>query len=556
MRKLYRIVATTICSLLIVQSSWAQQLNVGGVALNNDIISWGDMYNLTHTTHNYGTARSMAMGNAFTALGADMISASLNPAGIGMYVNSDVSFSPMMQFTKSHTPGTDPFNSNDFKDHSERFGMSSAGGVFTAYRGAGALTNFNFGFVYNRIADFNQNIKYASWGNPSNDSMANLFCTLSNVDGLITDADGKMSWGNDPYYWGPVLAYKNGLTNKDDQGWYIDRIGPDAEIDQYTSLETRGSIGEYDFSFGFNFVDKFYLGFTLGIQDINYKRNVFYGEDYVYADGNYPNGNDMPYQLTYMNYAQTTRISGSGVNFKLGFVWRPATWLRIGAAYHTPTAYRLSLEYFGDMWSETYSAGSNPDGYDIDNSGYMWDYVESPVQEDKGKNRWKINSPSRVMVGAAVTVAQRLIISADYELSFINKAKLKGSPIQGLDYVGTMSEMFKNSNTVRLGAELRLLPALDLRAGYIWSGSSLRYPDEIYSRPLIDTKQYVTAGIGFRLSNTTYLDLAYQYNANKYTRYQSFYGTGMANEWENAEAIAVRSSVDRHIAVLTLGFRF
>ena len=208
------------------------------------------------------------------------------------------------------------------------------------------------------------------------------------------------------------------------------------------------------------------------------------------------------------------------------------------------------------MWSETYSAGSNPDGYDIDNSGYMWDYVESPVQEDKGKNRWKINSPSRVMVGAAVTVAQRLIISADYEISFINKAKLKGSPIQGLDYVGTMSEMFKNSNTVRLGAELRLLPALDLRAGYIWSGSSLRYPDEIYSRPLIDTKQYVTAGIGFRLSNTTYLDLAYQYNANKYTRYQSFYGTGMANEWENAEAIAVRSSVDRHIAVLTLGFRF
>lgn len=554
MRKLYRIVATTLCSLLIVQSSWAQ-LNVGGVALNNDMITWGDLYNLSFTAHNYGTARSMAMGNAFTALGADMISASLNPAGIGMYVNSDVSFTPMMQFAKSQTPGTDPFDSNEFKDRSNRFGLASMGGVFTAYRGSGALTNFNIGFVYNRIADFNQNIKFASWDNKAQNSIANLFCTLSNAEGLTTDADGRMNFGNDPYYWGTVLAYKNGLTNKDAEGWFIDRIGENAIIDQYTSLETRGSIGEYDFTFGFNFVDKFYFGFTLGIQDVDYRRNVFYGENYLYGEGEQPSGYDMPYQLTYMNYLQSTRISGTGVNFKLGFVWRPAAWLRIGAAYHTPTAYNLRLQYYGDMWSETLSAGNNPDGYDLTN-GYMRDYVESPEWVDEGENSWRISSPSRVMVGAAVTIAQRLIISADYEASFYNKTKLRGSPIQNLDYRATMQSYFKNSNTLRLGAELRLLPAVDLRVGYIASGGALRLPNELYTRPLIDSKRYVTAGIGFRLGNTTYLDLAYQYNTNDYTRYQSFYGTGMENPDDNIETIAVRSTVDRHMAVLTLGFRF
>lgn len=556
MRKLYKIIATVVCSLLLVNNSWAQQLNVGGVALNNDIVTWGDLYNLSHTTHNYGTARSMAMGNAFTALGADMVSASLNPAGIGMYVKSDFSISPMMQFAKSNTPGTDPFYSNEFKDKSNRFGLASVGGVFTAYRGNGALTNFNIGVAYNRIADFNQNIKFASWGNSANDSMANLFCSQSNADGLLTDNDGRLSFGNDPYFWGAVLAYKNGLTNKDDQGWFIDRIGENAYIDQYTALETRGSIGEYDFTFGFNFVDKFYFGFTLGVQDVNYRRNVFYGEDYLYAEGTAPSGDYMPYQLQYMNYLQSTRISGAGVNFKVGFVWRPVPWLRIGAAYHTPTAYKLALKYYGDMWSETFSAGTNPDGYDLDSYGYTSDYVESPIWKDEGVNAWRTSAPSRVMVGAAVTIAQRFILSADYETSFYNKAKLRQSPIFDLDYSATMQDFFKNSNTVRLGAELRLLPAVDIRAGYIWSGSALRAPNEIYARPLIDTKNYITAGLGFRLGATTYLDLAYQYNTNTFTRYQSFYGTGMVNEWENAESIPVRSSVKRHIAVLTLGFRF
>ncbi|MBR2429082.1 MAG: outer membrane protein transport protein [Alistipes sp.] len=556
MRKLYRILATAACSLLLVNSSWAQQYNVGGAALNNDIVTWGDMYNLSFTTHNYGTARSMAMGNAFTALGADMISASLNPAGIGMYINSDVSFTPMMQFAKSSVPGTDPFNTNDFSDKSDRFGLASAGGVFTAYRGTGALTNMNIGFVYNRIADFNQNMKFASWGNSNQNSMANLFCSLSNADGLITDADGRMSWGNDPYYWGPVLAYKNGLTNKDDMGWYIDRIGENAEIDQYTALETRGSIGEYDFTFGFNFIDKFYFGFTLGVQDVNYRRTLYYGENYIYPNDNYPSGDYMPYQLEYMNYQQSTRISGAGVNFKLGFVWRPVSWLRVGAAYHTPTAYNLSLQYYADMWSRTFSAGTNPDGYDISYDGYMSDYVESPAWEDEGENAWRISSPSRVMVGAAVTVAQRLIISADYEASFYNKTKLRGAPIVNLDYTATMNAYFKNSNTVRLGAEFRLLPAMDIRAGYIWSGAALRSPNEIYSRPLIKSQSYITAGIGFRLGQGVNLDLAYQYNNNKYSCFQSFYGTGSLKEWENAESVPVTSSMKRHIAVLTVGFRF
>lgn len=551
MKKIYSLIVAAIVGLGLMPMAEAQQLNIGGVALNNDIIGWGDLYNLSFTSQNYGTARSMAMGNAFTALGADMVSASLNPAGIGMYVNNDFSFTPMVQFARSKTPGTDPFNSDDFSNNSNRFGFSSIGGVATVYRGAGALTNFNFGFAYNRVADFNQSYKFALWNNDATCSLANLFCEQSNADGLVTGADGKMNWGNDPYYWGAVLAYKNGLTNKDAEGWYIDRIGLGAEVDQYTAVETRGSIGEYAITMGFNFVDKFYLGATLGLQSVDYKRNVFYGEDYLY--GTYPSGDEMPYQLEYMNYMQSTRISGAGVNFKVGFTWRPVTWLRIGAAYHTRTAYNLTLNYYADMWSSTYSAGNNPDGYDLDSNGYTKDYVESPEWEDAGAYAWRVSGPSRLMVGAAVTVAQRLILSADYEAAYYNDMWLRGSPIVGLDYTSTIHEMFRNSNTIRLGAEFRALPCLDIRAGYIHSGDAIKHASSLYTRPLAKEQSYITAGLGIRFNATTYLDIAYQYGNTHYTSYQSFYAT---NESMAIESLPVTTSLSNHIAVVTLGFRF
>ena len=101
-------VVALFTALIPTSNVKAQVLDFGGMVLNNDIPTWMDLYNLSSTTHNFGTARSMAMGNAFTALGADMVSASLNPAGVAMYVGGDFSLTPMISVAKSSTSG-DPF---------------------------------------------------------------------------------------------------------------------------------------------------------------------------------------------------------------------------------------------------------------------------------------------------------------------------------------------------------------------------------------------------------------------------------------------------------------
>ena len=566
MKKIYTIVAMLTLTIAGIGSSSAQNVDFGGTTMNNDIVGWYDLYDMSFTSHNYGTARSMAMGNAFTALGADMISASLNPAGIGMYVSSDVSISPMMQFTKSPTKNAGRFygdnvpkHEQEFSDHSERFGMASIGGVFTGYKGTGALTNINYGFVYNRIADFNQNTAFSTVGRLGTESLANLFCTLAKVDGLVTNSDGKMPFGDDPFYWGAVLAYKNGLINKDDQGWFIDRIDPTtAEVDQYSAVETRGSLGEYAISIGFNFSDKVYVGASLGIQSLNYSRKVFYGEDYIYPNNSYPSGDDMPYQLVYMNYEQRTRITGTGLNLKLGVTARPVDWLRIGVAYHTPTSYSLTLRYGADMWTKTKSAGSNPDGYDVPSGGYMYDNVGTPIWEDAGPNSWHFRTPSRLMFGVAFTLAKRVLLSADYERSWYQSIRLQSSPIKGLSYTGVMKDCFKGSNTLRFGAEAYLLPYLPVRVGYIWNGSTLRdeYVDSVFSRPIPTQQQYITAGFGLKFSQSVYLDFAYQYGTTKYSAYQTFYAIDEFDPSKDIQSQVYSTKTHRHIGVITLGFRF
>ena len=60
MKKLYTLVAVALLAVAAAPRLSAQTVNFGGTALNNDIITWGDIYNLSNTAHNYGTARSMA----------------------------------------------------------------------------------------------------------------------------------------------------------------------------------------------------------------------------------------------------------------------------------------------------------------------------------------------------------------------------------------------------------------------------------------------------------------------------------------------------------------
>ena len=129
-----RTILTACAVLLLCNGAAAQgsQYEFGGLVLSNDAMSTSDLFSLSQQRFNFGTARSMAMGGAFTSLGADQASMVINPAGLGMYSRGEIALTPMMTFSQASTPaglapsGAMPFGSNS----KNRFAIGNFGGVF------------------------------------------------------------------------------------------------------------------------------------------------------------------------------------------------------------------------------------------------------------------------------------------------------------------------------------------------------------------------------------------------------------------------------------------
>jgi hypothetical protein len=84
---------------------------------------------LRYSMLNYGsTARSLGMGNAFGALGADFSSLSTNPAGIAVYRRSEFSISPM--FSNRTTDAN--YIGKDNSDNAFKFSFGNLGMVWAS----------------------------------------------------------------------------------------------------------------------------------------------------------------------------------------------------------------------------------------------------------------------------------------------------------------------------------------------------------------------------------------------------------------------------------------
>ena len=540
----------------------------GGLLMDKDLLMPADMFELSQTQFNFGTARAMAMAGAFTSLGADLSSMSINPAGLGMYRHGDVSITPMMSFARSKS------NAPEYGRNSrDRFSMANIGVVINAYEGSRSLVSLNIGFGYNRIADLNYDYGFVRqnqaatigdayarqlyWGGISKNSFYN------------NGGSGDWNWNNiAPEYWNAALAYRGFLIDQTDpndaETWKPTWVAPNADIDHYTTLRSKGSVGEYVLSVGANINNKIYIGASLGIQSVYQRKYIDYVEEYFYSapsQGTPDFGNSgLDYQLLRWKLNQSVILDGTGVNFKAGVVYRPTANLRLGAAVHTPTYYSLDRKFQSAAAGLAYANNDTDPNVKPDKEGYISTdgdpNMVSPLLVDDGPNSWSFVSPTRLMFGASYTFGERGVISVDYERDWYNGIRIKDNP-SGLDsqswYNDTFRDQFKGSNIVRVGAEFKPLPVLALRAGFGYSGSMLRDDNAVLASPAVKQTTYYGAGVGFVLARGVLLDLAYQYMSSKTTDYYLFY----ASDKKGAVDSAVYSTdIDRHNVALTLGFRF
>lgn len=499
-----------------------------------------------------GTARSIAMGSAFGALGGDFISASINPAGLGLYRSGEFSISPTLnlnQMSSTYLGNTSVNDKYNFNFNNLSWVTSAKTGMETG------VVSFTFGVGYNRLKNFNSNVSIQGFG--ANTTLLNYFTDYANQSNDPDQFDYHyegLAWNTwlidedpDPdviegIYFNDLTDYERYDifdTNNNYIGSGYEAIGVKPH-QQKSSITRKGHLDEYLVSMGMNINHKLYIGASLGLLDLEYRERVLFSE--------IDDENKSDY---FKDYILDTRLneSGMGVNFKTGIIYRPGKSLRLGVAIHTPNFYDISKYEDKDITANyDREVGNDDTGLDSkweDGNSINYDY--------------RLETPFRVNFSGAYTFGDVALVSLDYEMVNYGNAKFRNSG-DSYDYTDQNSDInntLKSTGNLRIGAEYRLNPNFSLRAGYNLFGnpwqSSYSYDDGTTSDILNKNDSYssYSAGFGYRQQNF-YIDFAYRLSQlNTAYKVHEIYYTNPTNGLSIADLTETNNQ-----ATITFGFRF
>lgn len=456
-----------------------------------------------------GTARSMAMGNAFAAIGADVSAANMNPAGIAILKHSEFVMSPSIMMSNTSSDFNGSVNEGDnlsimFSNFSYATGFQNL---------SGDLKALNFSFGYNRFNNFKHN--YNIQGTNNAGSMLDYFMLEAN--------------GNSPDYLNSFTSYPAWDT------WLIDQVDSGSlyytnplwaatdpnETPMYGETQTRiqqvkGGAGEYYFNGGFNYKDFLYFGATIGIQSFNYSYQLQHEEN-NFAD---------PTDLNSFTYNENLKDEGSGVNFKAGIILSPVKFIRLGGTFQSPSYMTINDRFS----TQVQSFWDTPD----DNNNYNY---SSPYDPNTNYYTYHLTTPMRLSGNLGIIVSKYALIGFDYEYVDYSTMRFSASDYMFQDENENIRSDFQSTSNIRAGLELNL-GVLKLRGGYAMFGNP-------YTNSEFSKTQY-SGGIGLT-SNSVYVDFAYVHDINTFNYY-------MYNGYidEPMPEMTVKSGIIN----MTLGFKF
>ena len=551
---------------------------------------------LNYSQNNYyGTARSIGMGNAMTAVGGDLGSIGINPAGSAVAGYSQFTITPNLTISSMNASysaypvgGADRFT-NEQNKRLTRFSMPNIGLTFNWKTGNGSgLKAITYGLVVNGTNNFTG--KMLAGGRNDKTSYQSAMAVAADgydmdfLNGYSIDKDGKRvdrGWDypyyygddfqNDPnkgkfapwnvianaqagsianygdtddpsYYW-RYIATTEGYSNtgeKDANGNYIYDIFLAGPLNQAYSRNITGSKYDVLFNVGFNFGDTFFVGANLGVTSLNYN----YDECYKEAAEN-PSAFEIDFgdkgKTCFSDYR--TRYSytadGSGVFGKIGFLWRPVDGLRVGAAVQTPTIMEINERWIQDV-----------------NLNYTDASFNGSAKTPEGEYSYRLRSPYRLNAGAAFTFAGMALVSADYEMTDYSTMKfMSKNGGWNDDTYGKLNDEIRNrmgvSHMVRVGAEFKPLPEIAVRAGYNFTTT----PEYVYEgnskTKLNDRINAFSVGLGYSSNGSFFADIA-----ARMTMLADEYISPYADYLSDLASPMILNKRDIYNVTATIGWRF
>ena len=531
---------------------------LSALALQAGAQSWTDALNFSDNDY-LGTARSVGMGNAMTAVGGDLGSLTFNPAGSAVASYSQFTITPGLSFSTVTAKGSlvdDAGYPNGFENsYRTRYGRMNIPnfGVMMVYdtRNRSGLKRVSFGIVGNVTRDYTNRLR--ADGTNANTTLAGSLA--SQGGGFSPEVLSGDFYAKNIPSWETMAGYQSGIFGQlngsyvglTESLWDNGDIRITDKIGQYYGLKRAGSKYDLLMNFGLDFNDRFYLGANLGLVTIDYRSDENRSEEAI-TGIDYGNG------FQSLRMRSSIRDVGSGVYLKVGFIARPTDGLRIGAAIQTPTLFDIREVY-------------QLEGQSVANNKEM--VKSSP------KDEWfyRLKSPFRANVGVAYTIAKMALLSADYEYTDYSGMKLSPSFDEAYYYDFSdqnldIKDFAGAVHALRLGAEIKPAPQLALRVGYnLTTGAqynTLSDSGQVVSLSDQERKEQirtaVSFGIGYSSPGSFFMDAAvrFQYLPNEYFTPYWYYVRENGNLYTDANVVTPEICSQSAVcnALLTLGWRF
>ncbi|MDB5201368.1 MAG: hypothetical protein JWQ27_777 [Ferruginibacter sp.] len=452
-----------------------------------------------------GTARNLAIGGAMGSLGGDINATFVNPAGLGFYKTGEFVFSPGFTMNK---------NKADYRDtrtqqNKNAFSMGPIGVVLGGSdqysKKSGALS-----IAFTQVANFNNEIRYKGLNNLSSfsEQFAEEFAK-ANADPRLRYSIDDVLNSNSPLPYGSAPAlYTYLIDTVRVNGVLQVKAAPEYILDAGQALmqemykKTTGGLYEAALGIALNQKDKWFFGGTIGMPLVNYNSHTTFNE--------YDTSQSTTNQFQSFEYQDYLETKGVGVNLKLGAIYRPQEYIRIGLALHTPSFMWLTDTRHTTLLTRLEPPQDEP-------------YIASETFTggSPGKNKYMQMSPWRAILSASYVFRevenvkrQRAFISADVEYinhggsRFYNVSEdgtLEKDYYKGLNEV--VKQQYKGTVNFRVGGELKFNTIMG-RLGFAYYGRPYK------EAALKASQMLLSGGLGYR-NKGFFIDLTYIHHINK-----------------------------------------
>ncbi|HLU17256.1 MAG TPA: hypothetical protein VKZ76_04320 [Edaphocola sp.] len=462
------------------------------------------------------TARSVGIGGAAGSLGADFSAASVNPAGMAIYRQSELTFTPYLRINNA---SSDYIDQTDVKESNTALKLGNLGMVFNNNLGKkSGWKNYTVAVGFNKLADFNTKTIYQGLNRESS------FTELMAYDAQNYGVNEE----NSPL---GFLGYNGYLLTDQSDGLrsipYNNIIRNGGALLQTKYAQAKGAVNDFNFSIAGNYDDKLMVGGAIGLTTYRFHRTT----EFIEADNTGNRNND----FDYFSLTEKLQTTGVGIVGKFGMIYAVNPYFRIGASVHTPTYASLTDYVDYELISETEQFGNGK---------------QTIVPDNIYRSDYSITSPMKAVLSATGFFGTKGFITADAEYIPYNTMRINYQGVGGAsaarmqnDYI---KENFRGVINGRIGVELRANSVFSVRAG----GAYYANPYKEGRNDLGGDRVDLSLGFGYKLGRNAFLDLTYMNSSYAYKEVPYSFNAPGINFY------SATTNMSRHMVAATIGLRF